>query len=1005
MAQLVAEVGSVLVQRYALERELGRGGMATVYLARDEKLQRLVALKLLHPELGAALGPERFLREVALVSRLSHPHILPLRESGEVDGRPFYVMPYVEGESLRQRLVRERQLPVEEAFAIVRAVAEALDHAHQAGVIHRDIKPENILLARDPAGGPPHPLVADFGIARALDVAGGERLTETGVALGTPSYLSPEQAAGGTGVDGRTDVYALGCVAYELLAGSPPFTGPTAQAIMARHAVDPVPPLRTVRPGVPEPVIAAIERALAKVPADRFATAGEFAEALVAAPAPSRQHLGRGARHRTAFVLGSAAAVVAVAAATAIWRKGQGPPVIPAAATMAVLPFSSGTPDTALGRLGRDLATTISASLDGVGGIRTTDRLTVATATARRPSLSAAEAAALGWRLGASSVLRGTLVRAGDVVRLDLGLYRTDGLVPLAEGITVSGHRDSLAALTDSASWAVLRQVWQRGEPPSPSLAAVTTQSVPALRAFLDGERSLESDRWGDAELAYRSAIAADSAFWLAQFRYQQTRYWTKEGRFDPVLIDRLYRYRETFPEPDRLILEAWSASRRNSVSAQLASYQEATRRFPNYWPGWFMLGDYLTHYGPFLGYGWAESQRALDRAVALNPRLEPAWDHLFANSVGMDTLEAGRALAAMLDLDAQRARSPRGHSERPRLGRLRRLTYGVAHSGGHIVPGIEPLADSLAREYRSVARPGRELPAEALLGRFPAAQVELNRKVLRLDVPPSLATGLLRWIAWAWAERGAWDSALVVMREAVEAEPTTMDDRGPTPMEEYGLAVLGVWLGALDPAEALSRRPSARAMIDAASEARKPDFRVMLAWLDGVLAFARRDGIGLEKARNEGLRAGRARADTLDRSLSAFSRALAGDRAGAARALAALEWHCAGVAICVPYAATVPVQRMAAASWLLESGDSAQAARLLVWHEAMQPGWFLNFSFAAAPLAYLMLARIEDAQGKTALARAHYHQFLRRYDSPMPGQVHLVEEARLALALLRVRE
>jgi serine/threonine-protein kinase len=282
VADSLESLSAALAPRYTIERELGRGGMARVYLAQDLTLHRRVALKVLAPDLAATLGRERFLREIEIAARLTHPNILALHDRGEADGRLFYAMPYVEGESLRQRLVREPQLPVQETIRIVRAVAAALDHAHGSGVVHRDIKPENILLAADPAGGPPTPLVADFGIARALDIAGGERLTQSGLALGTPAYMSPEQASAGPRLEPRSDVYSLGCVAYEMLAGTPPFSGPTAQSIMARHAADAVPPLRTVRATIPKPVAAAIERALAKVPADRFAGAGEFAAALTA---------------------------------------------------------------------------------------------------------------------------------------------------------------------------------------------------------------------------------------------------------------------------------------------------------------------------------------------------------------------------------------------------------------------------------------------------------------------------------------------------------------------------------------------------------------------------------------------------------------------------------------------------------------------------------------------------------------------------------------------------
>ncbi|HJR17201.1 MAG TPA: serine/threonine-protein kinase, partial [Gemmatimonadales bacterium] len=282
MTSAVRAIADAFEDRYQVERELGHGGMATVYLARDLKLHRSVALKVLRPELAASLGPERFLREIEIAARLSHPHILPLHDSGEAGGHLYYAMPYVEGESLRQRLEREGQLPIPDVIQIGQAVASALTYAHHHGVIHRDIKPENILLARDSAGGAAHPLVADFGLARALDAAGAERLTATGLALGTPSYMSPEQSSSDRHLDHRSDIYALGCMAYEMLAGAPPFTGPTAQAILARHALDPPPRLHTVRTTIPAAIEVAVERALAKVPADRFATADEFARALTA---------------------------------------------------------------------------------------------------------------------------------------------------------------------------------------------------------------------------------------------------------------------------------------------------------------------------------------------------------------------------------------------------------------------------------------------------------------------------------------------------------------------------------------------------------------------------------------------------------------------------------------------------------------------------------------------------------------------------------------------------
>jgi eukaryotic-like serine/threonine-protein kinase len=278
----VALIAARLADRYALQRELGRGGMATVYLAWDLRHERRVALKFLRHELSSVLGAERFAREIAIAARLSHPHILPLLDSGALEGVGpgpilYYAMPYVEGRSLRERMDAEPQLPIEEAVGLACQVAQALDHAHHQGIVHRDIKPENILLSEGQA------VVADFGIARALDAAGAERLTETGLAMGTPAYMSPEQSSASVRLDGRSDLYSLGCVLYEMLAGQPPFSGPSPQAVLARHAVDPVPPLRSVRSTVPRALERVIERALAKVPADRYATAAAFASALEAA--------------------------------------------------------------------------------------------------------------------------------------------------------------------------------------------------------------------------------------------------------------------------------------------------------------------------------------------------------------------------------------------------------------------------------------------------------------------------------------------------------------------------------------------------------------------------------------------------------------------------------------------------------------------------------------------------------------------------------------------------
>src|SRR6188508_7002 len=273
-----SRISGALSSRYRLEQEIGAGGMATVYLAEDIRHDRRVALKVLRPELAAVIGAERFLAEIKLTANLQHPHILPLFDSGEADSFLFYVMPFVEGESLRDRLNREKQLPVDEAIRLAGEVASALDYAHRHGVVHRDIKPENILLHDGRA------LVADFGIALAASKAASTRMTETGMSLGTPHYMSPEQAMGEREITARSDVYALGCVTYEMLTGDPPFTGPTAQAIVAKVMTAEPASITSLRKSVPDALDDAVMTALQKLPADRFATAAEFASALTGGP-------------------------------------------------------------------------------------------------------------------------------------------------------------------------------------------------------------------------------------------------------------------------------------------------------------------------------------------------------------------------------------------------------------------------------------------------------------------------------------------------------------------------------------------------------------------------------------------------------------------------------------------------------------------------------------------------------------------------------------------------
>src|SRR5262245_50272365 len=368
-------IRSALADRYRIERELGRGGMATVYLAHDLRHDRPVALKVLLPELAAVLGPERFQREIRLAARLQHPHILTVHDSGEAAGQLWFTMPYVEGESLRDRPKRERQLPIDDATRIAIEAARALDYAHHHGVIHRDIKPENLLLTEDGST-----LVADFGIARAL---GGEEggLTQTGMAVGTPAYMSPEQAAGEKTLDARTDIYSLASVLYEMLAGEAPFMGPTAQAIVARRLTEAPPSVRVARASVPEGVDAAIKKALAPVPADRFSGAAQFSQALQSsaasalrpprassgspAPAPSRRR--RVPLAAVTLILGLIIGLGVLFA----WRRGKGESPSGSERRIAVLPFEN-LGDSADAYFADGVTDAVRGKLTGLPGMRVT---------------------------------------------------------------------------------------------------------------------------------------------------------------------------------------------------------------------------------------------------------------------------------------------------------------------------------------------------------------------------------------------------------------------------------------------------------------------------------------------------------------------------------------------------------------------------------------------------------------------------------------------------------
>ncbi|HEX9166399.1 MAG TPA: protein kinase [Gemmatimonadales bacterium] len=617
----IAALNAGLAGRYRLERELGEGGMATVYLARDLRHDRDVALKVLKPELAAVLGPERFLREIRVTARLQHPNLLPLYDSGAADGALFYVMPLVRGESLRDRLTRERMLPVDETVRLVRQVAGALDYAHRQGVVHRDIKPENILLQDGEA------MLSDFGIALAVAEAGGGRLTGTGLSIGTAQYMSPEQATAERDVDARSDIYSLGAVAYEMLAGEPPVTGISARAIVAKLLTERPTPLRVVRDAVPAAVEQAVMRALAKAPTDRFATARDFAAALTAAPTDEPAGSGR---MRSRRLIGVALAVVVAAAA---WLASRGLSSGPGGAgaeagvpapirSLAVLPLDNYSGDPAQDYFAEGMTDELTTALAGLGQLRVTSRGSAMQFRGKdRPPTPE-----IARTLKVDAVVEGSVARSGDRVRITAQLVdaRVDQQVWAR---SFERNSSDVLALQAEIASAIAAEINIRlSEPERARLVAARSVDPAAYDAYLKGRYFF--NRPSDENL--RKAIAQFEE--AARLSPGFAPAWS--GLSDAYLWA---GYNEGIMTASEGKVKARVAAER-AVQVDSSSAEAQTS---------------LAVFKLFYEYDWAGSEQAFRKAIALNPSYAYAHDQftlLLAFIGRLDEADAEGRRAAELD-------------------------------------------------------------------------------------------------------------------------------------------------------------------------------------------------------------------------------------------------------------------------------------------------------------------------------------------------------------------
>jgi tRNA A-37 threonylcarbamoyl transferase component Bud32/TolB-like protein len=989
--ELHAQLQNSLGDGYQLERELGGGGMSRVFLATETALGRRVVVKVLPPDVAAAVSVDRFRREIQVAARLQHPHIVPLLSAGESGGFLYYTMPFVEGESLRVRLGREGALAIDQAVRVVRDVADALAYAHECGVAHRDVKPDNVLLSRG------HALVADFGVAKALSAAAtsSASVTATSVTVGTPLYMAPEQIAADPQTDHRADIYALGVVAYELLAGRRPFGGESPQALFVAHMTQAPEPLARHRPGVPATLERLVMRCLEKRPADRPQSATEVIALLDAVATPTGAiGAGSSARWRGRRALWAAVPVVAVVGVVGAWQLTR-PPLIASAQSMAIAPFSVATGDTTLVRLGQNLVTTLSANLDGVGEIRVADAISVLShARAKGSLLSLGDAIAIARKLGAKSVVHGSLVPVGRLVRADAALYEVkDAGAPIAR-VSVVAPADSLAAMTDSLTWGLLRAVWNRGRAPTPNYSSITTHSPVALREFLEGERLFARAALPDASEAYKRAIAADTSFWFAYFRYRTARNWTGQS-VDTSLTDRLRRHVVDLPERERQYMTL--ADSDMSPSDIIRELNRIVARYPDFTTAWVSLADYLVHHATRSGHDVSEAVEPWRKVVNLMPLDMEAANHLAFACVAASDLTCARPAYAHFDSLVRADSSPTPYTR----FRQRSLELVLGESRNRL--------DSLIQ----VGRRDSVFPAAFTFERMMFMPATVSRPELVADwdrvaeaiaksAPSSIGSreGATYAALLGRAMRGDWsevDSMVALRRDFANLrgwDPSWVASSGYA----VQLRVLGELQGFIPP----DRRTADVALAIASASGATEDERIEGRWVAGLNALLRGDSAeyrrhlgALTSEKDSSARIG-------VRSLRAIREGQSGRRAVAAESLLALEREHAGTSshLWPAFAA----DRLLGAQWLTDERRYAAADSLLRFTRGYIVWGTAEAAASIFASAQLQRSRIAEGLGRHQDAISYAMMFLNSFYLAPPSRKALIDEAKSRIARLTER-